>query len=440
MKTRQFAWRALVILLAAVGLSLYFSGTVRTILTPKVQFTSAKKGRLTDTIIAPCKLIYTDPEEFRYRAPEGVRVDRVYVRPGDWVNKGESLFSLKFINEEEIEKQLRRAVDEALLDKLAFERSHTDIRLSEKEEKYAAAYNALEEAALSEHSARFAAQRLLPGDTALFGEGYSASWNEAVIDAVNRWRGESAKQSEAEQAFAQVSGLRIKSAAKDYIAQRQSIQNSLNAAEEALTTFYAQQEAMREIKTPHPGYIAAVHKKAFEIYDGTQALCTITGETGELLLEADITGTKKTIPEETPVSLETDFGVFQSTVQSTGFNANGAKCAYIVPPKELLDALPLSVLQNAQMKATIVSQTADSYTLLPVSAIHGSEGNRYVFIAEDVQNALGSVQTKVKKFSVSVIDEADGMAAVKEDLGRSRVVYMEDRELSDGSAVMRYIK
>ncbi len=46
----------------------------------------------------------------------------------------------------------------------------------------------------------------------------------------------------------------------------------------------------------------------------------------------------------------------------------------------------------------------------------------------------------VTKMQVTVLGEADGVAAIEEDISYSRIAYMEDRELSDGSRVMEYIQ
>ena len=42
----------------------------------------------------------------------------------------------------------------------------------------------------------------------------------------------------------------------------------------------------------------------------------------------------------------------------------------------------------------------------------------------------------MREFSVKVLAESDGMAAVEESLKGSRLAYMEDRPLSNGVAVL----
>ena len=46
MKMKKFALRGLLILAIVVALCMFFSGTVRTLTTPKVRFAQAKNGKL----------------------------------------------------------------------------------------------------------------------------------------------------------------------------------------------------------------------------------------------------------------------------------------------------------------------------------------------------------------------------------------------------------
>ena len=85
-------------------------------------------------------------------------------------------------------------------------------------------------------------------------------------------------------------------------------------------------------------------------------------------------------------------------------------------------------------------EVASNASLLPSSAVHGAEGDRFVYLIKTSQNAVGNKTMTVEKLSVTVLAEADGTTAIQEDLSYSQVAYMEDRELSDGSRVMEYLQ
>ena len=51
---------------------------------------------------------------------------------------------------------------------------------------------------------------------------------------------------------------------------------------------------------------------------------------------------------------------------------------------------------------------------------------------------MGKTVLKTEKLKVRVLAENDTTASVEEDLSNSRVAYMEDRAISEGSEVMAY--
>ena len=63
-----------------------------------------------------------------------------------------------------------------------------------------------------------------------------------------------------------------------------------------------------------------------------------------------------------------------------------------------------------------------------------------MYVIETEDTALNGTVMKVRKMEVTVLDEADGVAALQEELGRYQLAYMEDRELTEGGTVMEYPK
>lgn len=75
---------------------------------------------------------------------------------------------------------------------------------------------------------------------------------------------------------------------------------------------------------------------------------------------------------------------------------------------------------------------------MPVSAVHGSGEDRYVFVINKSENTFGSTEMTVRKMSVVVEAEVDGVASLQDDISWYTLAYMEDRAISDGDSVMEY--
>ena len=68
MSMKKFALKGLVILAAAVALCIFFSGTVRTLTTPKVRFAQAKMGRMEqETIDRNYEIMHIREKQYKIR-------------------------------------------------------------------------------------------------------------------------------------------------------------------------------------------------------------------------------------------------------------------------------------------------------------------------------------------------------------------------------------
>ncbi len=437
MKTRKIAIRGLIILFAAAALCMYFSGTVRSIVTPKVRITTARNGKFTQRVELTGKLVYSDTEEITVQA-EGQETQalQVYVRAGDRVKEGDLLFSLAVQNEAEREKELRAALTQALDAKVEFERANSGVRLTAREEAYAEAFSAMRQAVRDEAEARMTLDALLHT-----GENGDAETQEKLKEARADWQ-KTADALEAEKAaFEKVSRYGIDDTIWNYIRERDSAEEKLSDAQKALSDFSLLGQRLSEIRAPHAGYIVSVSVKTGESYDGKSALYAMTGEDGEPLIEADISGEKRKIAKGDTVYVGSGDSAVKAKIQKTGYNRDTKLCAYIAVSKDMTGAVgSLWQLSSMEIPVQVNLQSANPVTLLPVSALHGSGDQRYVYVIETEDTALNGTVMKVRKMDVTVLDEADGVAALQEELGRYQLAYMEDRELTEGGTVMEYPK
>ena len=109
MKMKKFALKGLIILAAVVAFCMFFSGTIRTLTTPKIRFAQVRMGKMEQETELTGKVVFPEEEEFRISLPEGVSLTltRVHAAAGDRVKKGDTLCiieAMKLMNEIAAEK------------------------------------------------------------------------------------------------------------------------------------------------------------------------------------------------------------------------------------------------------------------------------------------------------------------------------------------------
>ena len=70
--------------------------------------------------------------------------------------------------------------------------------------------------------------------------------------------------------------------------------------------------------------------------------------------------------------------------------------------------------------------------------MRGSGDGRYVYIGEQETSAFAGTRIVVRKMDVTVLAESATTVSISEDLTYNKVLYMEDRVISEGGTVMLY--
>lgn len=438
---RKFAIKGMVFLAVAVSLSLYFSGTIRAILTPKVQFLIPQKGQLTQKFQIPCSLTFTHQEPLYFPVEDPVVVKQVFVRMGDKVQAGDALFELQLLNESAMEKDLDQRYKNALLNQLDFKRRNADVVLTDKEKNYLATFKTLQAATLREVELEKKVRQFSSASSFSLSDGnYPEGAGTNLMAAVDAWRAANTQKIEAETAFMAFSKLRLSNKAQAYISEYQIVEAQLFETQTALQDFNNKKESIRLVTAPSNGYVASLHTSAREEYYGKSPLCILTKAEGEALLKVSLKNVKRLVSDGTSVLVETQVGSFKGTVREIGLDDEGEKYAMLDIPDHLLALLPLRLIEKTPMTAHITVVSPEQHSLVPMSAVHGTQGQRFVYVVKENQPAVGNIQMRVEKLNITVLDEADGMAAVEQDLSHARLAYYEDRPLDDGAFVVGYSK
>lgn len=79
-----------------------------------------------------------------------------------------------------------------------------------------------------------------------------------------------------------------------------------------------------------------------------------------------------------------------------------------------------------------------STTLLPSAAVRGVGSNRYVYLINEEWSNTSRTILRVEKLEVKVLAEFGDTVSIENELGNSRIAYMEDRAILEGSEVMVY--
>ena len=443
MELKKFAVRGIVVLGIFVALCMFFSGTIRTLTTPKVRLVKAKKGKLEERIEVTGQLAFPEKEPVKLALPEGVTltIDRVDTRVGYSAEEGDTLIIAHVTNYEQVLRETRKTYDAAVEEQMQLAKRSRNIRLSCRDQDYAAAYYALRDARRDAATLRMRMDGLLKQEEKeLPEEGYPKKASKELKAAIDAWREAQPKEAEAQAAFDQVSRYTPEDTVWSYITESHACQDKIDEAGAKLQSVISAEEQARAIAAPHDGYIAELNVKEGDVYDGNRALYAITPKKGKPVLRADVSKLKRTIKKGTEATIEGNGENLLSKTEEQIVDEQGRACVDIEISKAMIKARgSLYAFSVGELPITLNVKAKDSTILLPVSAVRGSGKDRYVYVAETEQSAGGTNSLKLRKLSVQVLSESNDMASLETDITGKDVAYMEDRALAEGATVMPYL-
>ena len=132
---KKFAIKGLVALAAVVALSMFFSGTIKTISTAKVKLVTAKQGKLEEEIKLSGQLTFPEKEDVKLElsSDQSVTIKRVRVAKGRRISAGDVLFEAEVSGYDKEMESLRSDYDDAQKKLLELERKNGDLRLKRTE-------------------------------------------------------------------------------------------------------------------------------------------------------------------------------------------------------------------------------------------------------------------------------------------------------------------
>lgn len=442
MNLKKFAVRGLIILAVVVALCMFLSGTIRTITTPKVRLTAAKNGKLEEQYPVTARLAYTGTVKIMPTVPSGqsVTVTKVNVREGYTVKEGDVLFTAQVADYETNMTQYQEAYNKASADLLDLEKKSSGIRIRKTDQAYADAYYGLRDAQEENLTAKIDLNTLLNAQKlTLPDEGYPDGADEALTAAIDRFRASETALSEAQTAFQKASRYSVSDDVWNYIEQTRTLQETMTENQDKMEELSQLNYTIAQVTAPHDGYVVSVNVKAGDAYDSTSAAIELSAEDQSPVLRADVSSVKRTITKGAAATVDVGDQQIDGKVASVEVGEDGAKYAVINLTKEMIKAAgSVYSLTGKDVSVTLTYRAKESTTLLPLSAVHGSDQDRYVYVVNRQSSTFGADKMTVQKMSVTVLAEVKGVVSIQEDLSYSTIAYMEDRALNDGDTVMEY--
>lgn len=458
MKLKQFALRALIVLAIVIALCMFFSGTVRTITTPKVKIVTTKEGKLEQTAELNAKLTFPESEPFRMEEAMEVTllVERVFVREGYSVKEGDLIFTATITDFDEKKAEIQNKYEEKAEELATLERKNSERAQSTTRTRQ---YNALMEAQEEMHQADLALSVLMRIEGVELDEQIPEGENELpyllaqangqdasneILEAIRtRYRAKLAVQ-EVQEAFKE-SGKDWKLATTDetweYITKRDALLEEMDELDEQLIELELMKIHLSEIRAPRDGYITAVSVKQGENYDGKAAAYEMNGEGVAPVLRADVSEVSLSVSEGATVTIGSGWSAVETTVSGVGFDSEGKKYADIALTDEVIAYKGgVYAMTQAETQATISTRAERATTLIPASAVRSEgEDSNYVYEIAYKYGTFTGDSMYVVKTPVTVIARSDKLVSVEEDMYGTRLADKEDRAISDGVTVMEYV-
>ena len=444
MNLKKFAVRGIVTLAVFVALCMFFSGTVRTITTPKVQLTTARRGKLEERVQLSCKLAFPQVEQVEIDLPEdtSLTITKVNSREGYSVKAGDVVVQAKVSNYEQQRRQYQEAYESASEQLMTLENKNRGIRINRRDEAYADAYFGLRDARRAMINAELEMDAQLSREgLSRTEEGYPEGASDALKKAMDEWRASQTAMAAAQQTMDDASRYTVEDTVWAYISEKREQEEKMAEAEESLRALMALNERAQAFTASHDGYVAELTLKEGDTCDGSQSLFAITAEGALPVLRAETDELERSVSEGMTATLnEGSYDAIDSQVIATGTDAEGKKYADI----ELTEAMirergSVYAMMQEETPMTLVYRARDASSLLPTNAVRGSDDQRYVYIVEQNTAAFGGNTLKLRKLEVKVIGEYGGVTALQDDISYYQVAYGEDRAVSEGDVVMQYL-
>lgn len=410
---RKLAGKGLAILLCVLLLCIFFSGTLKTLTTPKVRLASLTSGKLKDVVTLTAVLHVREEITIGVEAlPENVTmtVTAVYdAYPGQKVRAGQTLFAVEVTDHAKKMEALQTEYLQKGQTLLAMEQE--PMTLLPSDEQWLLARDEL-------HAAEKALLEMQL---------------EGAEDEATMMQAQAARE-----AFLAADSIGVNAEACAWYSEKQRLEEERAALLESMKVL-KELQARERVAAPQDGYILSMAVQAGSLYDGRQAAVTMSAGEDGFCLRAYTGSSPRTIAAGMTVLIPTSGKTLRTKVIDAGFDDFGRAYADIELKEDMVTALGgVAALLNSPVTVQ-VQYTAETASLqLPVSALRSDGMEEYVYVVQESENLFGAKVMKIAKQTVTVEDRTDTVVSVNGVARDAQVAYMEDKTLQDGMEVILY--
>lgn len=455
MNLKKVALRGLIILAVVVALCMFLANTIMNITTPHISVRSANRGRFEDKMTFNGQVYFPSTEEIivKEAAKTSIVVDKLYVRNGDYVTKGEIIFTTKMPSYEEDLEKLRKEYDTKAAALLALDiENRTASKASKQNELYdemLAARGRYDDILFDTRALAVAKGINLTSDVSNWlTEAAAVNADQEMVSAIEKAQAMKAAFEEANKTFMDTYNnktLRQKAEVFKYINDRNALIKEMEDLMSQQVALFERHQALTQVLAPRDGYITELKVQSGDTYDGNKAAYVMNSEGTTPVLRAEIhKDYQDKVAEGAVVNISGEYGNTEKTsVQKIETDVKEDKrYAYVELTDGIIRAnLNLSkMLREGGTEMEIVYRAREVSTLLPVSVVREGEGGKaYVYIVENTYGGLLSGNSMVvRKQEVTVRERSDKWVSVIEDMYYQSFAEREDRALEDGMRVMEY--
>ena len=457
MKLKRFALRGLIVLFVAVALCMFFSRTVQTITTPKVQLVQSTSGRFEDKMTFRAQVYFAETEEFTVEEAKdmNITVDKLYVRAGNYVKKGDIIFTAKTPSYEEEIKKVREDYDAKNKELLELDVQNRKLsKESYQNTMYQQLLDAQDTLSEATYEARYAAAKesvVLTGDVSTWQSqlALSGEVSDDLKAAVNKARTAQAAYEEARAAYFAVldnKKLKVSDDVFQYITKRNGLMEEIEDLNQKMVTLTVLETSLKAVVAPRDGYIIELKVAEGDTYDGTKVAYVMNKEDCVPVLRAPLdSNSTRTIADGTRAEISSDnYGSERTILEKTTIASDGTKYLQMPMPETYLSSDSTAIrrfMQDGGVDVKITYRAKSATTLLAPSCVRSDGESYYVYVVEYSGGGFLSENTmKVKKTSVTVIERSDSTVSIQEDLSYRSIADREDRALEDVATVMEYVQ
>jgi multidrug efflux pump subunit AcrA (membrane-fusion protein) len=443
---KKIALKGLLIVAIVVALCIFFSGTIRTMTTPKVRFAQVRMGKMEMVTELTGKVVFPETEEWRLKLPEGVSltVTAVRVSKGDRVKKGATMLNARVTDGEKTLESLRTEVDTAWKELRELEKKTGEIRLTQQEQQWQAAWEAEDEARTAERNARVdLTATLVAEDLELTEDGKLPEGAKDETKALfDTWKIAEKALNQASAKLSELDRYAIPNDIWSPIQKMKEYRKKIETAEKKMTEIQVLMKTTEKITAPRDCYIASLNVEKGGSINRDTLIAELTAEGKDPVIRVDLTDLKQEVENGANLTVIAEKGNNPTTkIIDTGLTPDGHPYADAEITNDVTYALGnVAAMMKNDLKTRLVTRAKTSTCLLPATAVRGSGSNRFVYVGENRSSTFGGNQIVVRKVNVTVLAESGATVSINENMTDQRILYMEDRALNEGGTVMEYMK